>query len=179
MVGVHGVDSAVHDLDNIVQDDKGCLQTGKLDQSLDCSDICLPTTLNLLTSFAQTSQAKVAAALGLETLELGQEDTTDVLLASANTELCRADGLLDLVANSSASNGIADFGEGEGSNLHDSAHLALCIVDTAGDVSETFSQGLTLALEQIVASLSTLQFILHQTQRLPGREHGLSLDSLG
>lgn len=133
--------------------------------------------MNLLTSLAQTSQAKVAAALGLETLELRQEDTTDVLLASSDTELCRADRLLDLVTNSSASNGVADLGEGEGSNLHDSAHLALCIVDTAGDFSETLGQGLTLAFEQVVAGLSTLQFTLHQPQRLPGREYGLSLNN--
>jgi len=135
--------------------------------------------LDLLTSLAQASQAKVTAALGLEALELRQEDTADVLLAGADTKLCGADRLLDLVADSSASNGVADLGEGEGSNLHDSAHLALCIVDTAGDFSEAFGQGLTLALEQVVAGLSTLQFTLHQPQRLPGREYGLSLENGG
>jgi hypothetical protein len=35
-------------------------------------------------------------------------------------------------------------------------------------------QSFTLALEQIMASLSTLQLALHQTKRLPRREDGFS-----
>lgn len=77
---VHGVDSSVDNLDDLVEDDKGSLQTGKLDKSLNSSGISLPTSLNLLASLAQTSKAEIAGAFCLERFELGKENTADVLL---------------------------------------------------------------------------------------------------
>jgi len=45
--------------------------------------------------------------------------------------------------------------------------------DDGPGLGDVLGQGLALALEQIVASLGTLQFVLHQGQRLARGEDGL------
>jgi hypothetical protein len=84
----------------------------------------------LLTTLAQTCQGKVVVLLDGKAFELREEDTRDVLLFCPHTEAGLLCGLLDLVANVAA-DGVGDFGEGESSNLHDTAHLALRLIDTA------------------------------------------------
>lgn len=51
-IHLHGVDTAVDNLDDLVQDDEGGLQTGELDQRLDGAGICLSTPLDLLSTLA-------------------------------------------------------------------------------------------------------------------------------
>lgn len=41
--------------------------------------------------------------------------------------------------------------------------------------SKALRQGLALPLEQTVACLSTLELVLHEAQRLSGREHRISI----
>ena len=188
----HGVYTAVDHFDNLIQYDKGGLQTGQFYQCLDCSCVCLSTPLHLLTTLAQTRQCEVVVAVLGVALELREEDPGDVFLLCPYAEaslLCR---LLDLVANVAA-DGVGDFCEGKCSNLHDPAHLALGLIDAAGDFSKTpgrsyvsrasdiwqhrrcvLGQGLALSLEQIVASLGALELALHQTQRLARGEDGFA-----
>lgn len=124
--------SSVHDLDHFVQDNKGCLQTGEFYQRLNSSCICFTASLDLLATLAQSSEPKVIVALGEIAFKRWQEDTRYVILSGSQTEAGRLGRLLHLVANVAA-NGICDLGEGKGSNLHNSSHLALRFVDSSRD----------------------------------------------
>jgi hypothetical protein len=89
-----------------------------------------------LTTLAQTRQCEVVVTIFSVALELREEDTGDVFLLCPNAESSLLCGLLDLVAYVAA-DCICDFGEGEGSDLHDPAHLALGLIDAACDFSKT------------------------------------------
>jgi hypothetical protein len=89
-----------------------------------------------LTTLAQTRQCEVVVAVLCVALELREEDTRDVLLLGADAESCLLCRLLDLVANVAA-DCVCDFGEGECSDLHHPAHLALRLIDAACDFSKT------------------------------------------
>lgn len=134
---IHGVDSPINNLDDLIKNDKGSLQTRQLNKRLNSPGIRLPTALHLLATLAQSRQTKIAGSFGLEGLKLREKDTGDVLLLCADAELCRSDGLLDLVAEAGAADGVADFCEGEGGDLHDATHLALGFVYAFCDFSET------------------------------------------
>lgn len=97
-----GVDSPVDNLDRLVENHEGCLQTGKLDQSFNCSGICFPASLDLLTTFTQTSQLEVVDVFLNDALKLRQKDTRDVLLFRPYTKTGVLDGLLYLKANVSS-----------------------------------------------------------------------------
>lgn len=134
---IHGVDSSIYHFDDIVENDKGGLQTSELYESLNSPGVSLTTPLDLLTSLAQTSKTEITGTLCLEGFELREEDSGNVLLLGPHTEFGRLDGFLNLVADAGTSHCITDFGEGEGGDLHDTTHLALGLVNTAGDISET------------------------------------------
>jgi hypothetical protein len=128
-----GIDAAIHHLDDLVQGDEGGLQAGELDQRLYGPAVGLATALDLLAALAQAGEAKVVlGVVGGEGFELGEEDTGDVLLLGAQAEARRLDGFLDLVGDVAAADGVGDFGEGEGRDLHDAAHFALGFVDAPG-----------------------------------------------
>ena len=129
---VHRIDSSVDNLDNLIKDNERRLQTSQLNKSLHSPGICLATPLHLLTTLAQTRHGEVVVALGLVSFEGGEQHTRDVFLLRADAESRRLGRLLDLVTDVSA-DGVCDFGEGERGDLHDAAHLALGLVDSAGD----------------------------------------------
>lgn len=129
---LHGVDTTIHDLDNLIQNHKRRLQTGQLHKRLHGAGIRLPTPLDLLPALAQPRQSEIVVALRRVALELGQEDTGDVLLLGANAEARLLGRLLDLVADVAA-HGVRHLCEREGGDLHDAAHFALRFVDAAGD----------------------------------------------
>jgi hypothetical protein len=129
----HGIDSPIDNLDNLIQNDKRSLQTGKLNQRLHSSGIRLSTPGDLLSALPKPSQLEVRTTFRLEGLEGGEEDTGDVLLLRADPKLGALCGFLDLIGEVHAADSVGDFGEGEGSYLHHAAHFSLCFVNAAGD----------------------------------------------
>lgn len=147
---VHGIHTAVDHLDDLVEDDKGSLQTRQLYQCFDGARIRLPAALDLLATLAQTSQGKVVVGLDGVALELGQEDTGYVLLLGAHTEAGLLGRLLDLVANVAA-DGIGYLCEREGGDLHDAAHFALGFIDAACDFWSVLAWGRGCQGQDVVA----------------------------
>lgn len=172
---IHGVDSPIHNLDNLIQDHKRSLQRRQLHQRLHSPRVSLPTLRHLLSTLAQTRHLEIAAALRLEALELRQEHTADVLLLGAHAELGLAHALGDLVANGVVADRVCDFGQREGGNLHHAAHLALRFVYALGDVAEALGEGFGFALQQVVAGLGAFELRFHEAEGLTGGEDGLAI----
>lgn len=131
---LNGIDSAIHHLDHLIQRYKRRLQTGQLHQRLHRPPIRLPTLLHLLPALPQTCQAKIILGVaGGEGFELRQEDAGYILLLGAEPEARHFGRLLDLIGDAATADGVGHFGEGEGGDLHDAAHLSLSFVDAARD----------------------------------------------
>lgn len=74
---------------------------------------------------------------------------------------------------------VCHLSQGKGSNLHNTTHLSLRLVNPAGDFTETFGKSFGFALEKVMANLGTFKLGLHGTERLTGREDCFPLEDEG
>lgn len=171
---LNGIDTPVHDLDRLIQYHKGRLQARQLYQRLHGPRIRLPASLDLLSSLAQAGQGKVIDIILGKRLELWEKDTRDIFLFGTDAEAGVLDGFLDLVGDVAA-RGVGDFSQGEGGNLHDTAHLAFGFVNTFQDFWQAFSMQwflwitaayLESACEGVSITLVLGRMLLHTWSRL-------------
>ena len=69
----------------------------------------------------------------------GLGNLRDVFLLSPDPKAGTLDALLNMIADIAGR--IANLGQTEAGNLHDTAHFALCSVDPLGDFAESFREG--------------------------------------
>lgn len=81
----------------------------------------------------------VALLLGADGLKGGEDGARDVFLPGLDAERGLGDRLLDHVAD--VARRVRDLCEGEGGELHDAPHFALCVVDLAEDGAEALWVG--------------------------------------